>query len=107
MGSVALAADSGGGEVEEDKEISIFRSQKKSGGVWEYDTKVSGIFKKTKTVWSNYWHPKVTHGSAAQLGANRPSRSCVKKDLTARSKQSSFNTKLTGYAYWNKSCTMT
>lgn len=103
INSTALAeAESGGGEVGEN---SVFASQKVGGGTWEYGTKTSGIFNKTKTVWSNYWHPTVTHGSSAQLGANTPNRSCVRKDLTSKASQSSSNTKLTGYAYWNKSCT--
>lgn len=95
--------NSGGKEVVEG-EVSIFGSEKVGGGTWEYGTSTDGIFKKTKTVWSNYWHGSVVHGSSAQLGANTPNRSCVPADYQSKASQTSSNTDLTGYAYWNKDC---
>ncbi|WP_078392829.1 lactococcin 972 family bacteriocin [Shouchella patagoniensis] len=99
----AFAAEetSGGGIVGEDY-VSIFKQV--GGGTWDQGTKTKGIFNKTKEVWSNYWHPSKVHGSAAQLGAKTPNRSCVKKDLTSKAFQSSSNTDLTAYTYWNTSC---
>ncbi len=95
--------EGGGGNIE-DGYVSVFSGKRVGGGTWDYGKKPTGIFKKTKRVWSNYWHPKETHGSSAQLGAKTPNRSCVKKDLESKASQSSSNTSLTAYAYWNKSC---
>lgn len=92
---------------EKQNEVSIFKSEKVEGGVWEYGTKTNRpLFKpNTKEVWSNYWHPDYYHSSAAQLGANTPTRSgCRPKDETASARQVSQNTDLTGFAYYDTHC---
>lgn len=97
-------AESGGGIIDEVNTITAFGNEQVGGGTWEYGTKTTGVFKKTKTVWSGYWHPMVSHGASAQLGSNTPNRSCVRRDLQAYAKQSSTNTDLRAYTYWNNSC---
>lgn len=102
-----VEGEEGGIELTEltNSEVTPFSTSKQvGGGTWTYDSYKHGWLNRYKTVWSDYWHPNLTHGSSAQLGARTPDRDCVGPDLVSHASQTE-KTDDTAYVYWNTSCT--